>query len=191
MIKDLSEHEKEDCIYREVNCVFKRCKEKVTIAKLKCHLEEGNKNHHSLKAPLKLNLSEVSNKMEDFLNLSIDSEGKIYLKNDWNKVSFLKLDNIHSFIPVCWVNRYYKTCVFWVYYLGLPKEIEKFAFRLRLFDMQCCKVITVTYPVMPLYTTYNYFLSHKSSYKIGFSEIEDNWGQSGIKLKWEISVFLK
>ena len=191
MIKCLSDHEKEDCIYREVNCVFKRCKEKVTIAKLKGHLEENNKNHNSLKAPLELNLLKVQNKMVDYLNLSIDSDGKIYLKKDWNKVSFMKLENIHSFIPVCWVSSYYRICVFWVYYLGLPKEVKNFAFRLRLFDLQCSNEIDVTRPVMPLYTSYNYMFTQKSTFKIKFSEIENTWGQAGIKLKWDVSVFQK
>ena len=189
MIRDLSDHEKEDCIYREVKCIFINCYEKVTIAKLKEHLEEDKKYHHSLSAPLESNLGEVQHKMEAYLNLPTNFNGNINIA--WHKISFLKLDNIYNFIPVCWAGKFHGNYVFWVYYLGLPKEIKKFAFKLRLFSLQCSKEITVTYPITPIYTPYFEMFRHPAAFKIPFGEVKEHWGQAVHSLKWEVEVFQK
>jgi len=189
MIADLNDHEKEQCIFREVKCVFVGCYKIVQIGRLKDHLEEEHENYHTLTTPFDSNLGDEENKTMGNLyfpeNLyDIDS-------SDWNRVLYLKLYKTYNFVPVCWASKFFKKCIFWVHYLGLPCESEKFYFKLRLFSKGHKKEISVTGPVTSLNKDCFQMFNLKSAFKIPFSKIQEYWGQTSSSLFWEVSVFQK
>ena len=186
MITELCNHEKEDCIFVEVKCVFISCYTKIPIFKLKDHLAEEHENHHTLTAPLESNLGEEENKNTGHLNLPKN----IYM-TPWNRVLYLKLDKTYDFISVSWACKLDQRLYVWVHYLGLPCESEKFYFKLRLFSIGSCKEIVATCNVVSLNSAYFHMFIDESAFKIPYTEILDYWGSHWINLSWEVSVFQK
>ena len=180
LITNLNYHERRQCIYKEVRCVFAKCSEQISISALLGHLEEFNPNHENLKLPLSSHLEEVPN-----LNLPSTLEGNM-LDLIWNKIDYLKIGN-DSFFFVCYAD--WNRITFFVYYLGLPKETKPFGFKLRLYNEGSNKEIQVIGPVVSVDVRFSYMLRNLSSFKIRYSGVKKFWEQEHIRFSWDVSVF--
>ena len=117
-----------------------------------------------------------------------DIHMKGYRFPDWHHANVLKLEE-HTMFLVCRVMSVWKTAVFWVYYLGLPKEAKKFGFKLRLFNKSSENWVEVTGRVVSVDIVYQTMYYHPLGFKITFEEIKKYWKQEEIKLSWKIKVF--
>jgi len=187
VITDLNQHEKEGCIYREVTCIFKRCKKLSPMIHLLGHLEELNPKHENLKIPLNLNFGEEPDRGCGFINLPSNWAEEIPYRS-LDTINCLKLKN-NTLIFMCWANGFKERCVFWVYCLSLPKDTKNIGFKLRLFNEESKKEIHITGPVVSVDVSHYNLICHPLSFKLSFKEIKEYWSQECIKLSWEAMVF--
>ena len=193
-ITELGNHEEEACIFRAVECCFLDCNTKVPIYKLFNHYEEANEMHHTcpdkpLKSKEARGYIDLSDKYFQTLGSAKDPLPQV----KWNKLSFLSLDCGAKFIVECFASHCLQSCTFWVYYLGISKETNKFGFRLRLFNNVSNKNIHVTGPVISVNNNFFSMPRHVHAFKITFSDIKEFWGlqTEELRLFWEASVFQK
>jgi hypothetical protein len=138
-------------------------------------------------------IEEVSNedrgllKLPDGFNVSISIS---HCRDFFQTASYLKLKlkKESQFFFLCLAGNLKRKAVFWMYYLGPPKEAENFAFRLRLFNQGSEKEIHVTGPTIGIDTKYYRMSFNPLSFKLPFSEIKQFWSQNEIKLSWEVTV---
>ncbi len=185
-IKELDHHER-DCSYREIACFFEDCPDKILMYKVLEHYQIFGQWHQNFTIPIE----EVCNEDRGFFNLAegFDIRVSISHQNElYQKASYLKLKEDCQFFFLCWAGNLKRKAIFWMYYLGSPKEAEKFVFRLRLFNQGSEKEIHVTGPTIGIDTKYHRMSFNPLSFKFPFSEIKQFWSQNEIKLSWEVTV---
>jgi hypothetical protein len=189
VIKDLNHHEKEECIYREVFCIFYNCSKQLPMVHLNDHLEELNPKHDNFKNPLNLNFGEELEKGCGILKLSSYWD-KPYPCLSLDTINYMKLNN-KVFGFVCWADSFKKRCMLWVYSLDLTYGANNVGFKLRLFNEDSKKEIHVTGPVVPVDMSHVDLNHHPLSFKLTFKDIKEYWSQDSITFSWEVIVFEK
>ena len=189
IIMELNDHEKEDCLYKDVKCVSIACQEIVSMSSLLDHLKDLRKEHYNL--PFEISQpGDIVNNVRGSLELpgtfgnSNDTE---FSCDQWNKVSYMKLDNKIFFFE-CWASNYFDNVIFWVHHLGSKKESYNFSFKLQLFKEDSSKRIEILGPVIPIEIPFNGIFRNIMSAKIHFDEIKKFWNQSDISFLWVCSV---
>ena len=186
LITELNQQEKEECHYREYRCIFRHCTEEITLQSLMDHIQIIIPKHSNLRFPS--GQDQTMSQGSVFFHLSWD----IYLKGNsckkWDRVDVLKLREHTMFFMGNAISGTRKA-VFWVYYMGLPKEANKFGFKLTLYNKNSENVMEVTGPVVSIDNRHYLMNNHPLAFKITFGEIKNFWKQEQIKLIWKIEVF--
>ena len=187
-ISELRDHDKENCIFREVYCVFIGCFKQIPIFKLTDHLKE---DHHTLATTFQSNQREMQNTDKGKLHLP-ENISDLQTFSDWKKFLYLKLDNINDFVAVSFACSIEKDFIFCVYYLGLPCERHLYLFELKLWINDNSKEINVTGPITSLNKTFCEMYNSETAFKIPFYEIITFWGKNCHReLLWAVSVIRK
>ena len=191
-ILDLNDHEKEDCLFKDVPCPSIECKAIVSMSNLLDHLKNSNEKHYNLQLEL---LQETNtNESSGFIDLPGTFGDNIFLITPfekWSKVTHMTLDGKTNFFFACFACKCSQLFVSWVSYLGRPKDSEHFAFKLRLFREGSKKEIEISGPVIPVGIPYINMLTYPKAYKIHFKEVKDYWNQNGLSLSWEVTILRK
>ena len=185
IIRELSEHEKADCSYRKVRCIFADCLKEMSMVDMMAHLSIFNANHSDLKLP-PIIVKQNRKQGRVFLPAYWNEENPT-VNRELNRIQFFKLENFNLFF-VRWANNLRKTCYFWVSVLGPPNEAKKFGFRLRLFKNESEKEIQISGPAVSVVIPYRPMIHHPLSFKISFVEVIEFWNQENIHFNWEITI---
>ena len=195
IITALNQHEKEECQYREVFCIFYNCKMRLPMIHLLNHLEELNPEHDNIKIPLSLNFGQELEGGRGFLYLPSCWDDRFPYRT-LDTFNFMKIKN-KILVFVCWANSSRKRCMLWVYCLGLISDANNFGFKLRLYNEGSKKEVHVTGPVVSvdlsryLVTVTGPEYHPLLSLRLTFEEIREYWSQKSIQFAWEVEVFEK
>ncbi len=190
-ILDLTNHENDECVFRDVRCIFLQCHEFMPMAKLWSHLQQHRFHYFiSWDAIVTKTIGSVD-LPEKFLGFPVDK---------CHKITHLKLSDNKRFFFVFSAIAVLRTFVAWVYYADFPSsEAKNFGFHLKLFkegsDKEICfagSAISVAENV--------FMVLHKNekTFRISFAEVKEFWtinnnnnNNNNLNLSWEVSVFEK
>ena len=194
VIKECNKHE-QDCIYKEIRCVFPSCfKSDNILSNLLDHLQKQTDEHKNFSNFL-LNMDDVQMNRGHFYlphvtdGVMVPPQKILYT----NHVLFLKLSEKHYFFMQCHVSFAFKDLRFFMHYNGFRKDAEKFKFKLKLYRDGCNSVVHVTGPVVSVEINFLHAIHFQYAYKISFDEIIKKWHKEEQKLaiSWEASVYKK
>ena len=88
----------------------------------------------------------------------------------------------------CHANLEEKSFIFFVNYIGFPKDAEKFIFKLVIFNDGSDEQIIVSGPTASIDKRWNEMMESRLSFKLPFQEVKEIWNLSSISVSWEVSV---
>ena len=193
-ITELNDHEKNECRFNEVKCIFIKCQQRVSMANMLEHLSVANTEpHYKIFTPIERNLGKIHHTNTGILNVP-QSYGESYFFHQppgFNTITYLKLENKYNFFFECFAYDRHQKCYFWVYYLGIQSEADNFGFNLRLYNPNSKKEICVTGSIVSLNVKYSRVIDTTFVYQIDFKKVKEFWNQNILNLSWEVSIFRK
>jgi hypothetical protein len=125
-ILDLTNHENDECVFRDVRCIFLQCHEVMPMDKFLSHLQQLHRFHYFISWDAIVSKTIGSFDLpEKFLGFPVDK---------CHKITHLKLSDNKRFFFVFSAIAVLCTFVAWVYYADFPSsEAKNFGFHLKLF----------------------------------------------------------
>ncbi len=192
-IKELNEHENNNCEYGKVRCIFIQCQEGVSISKMLEHFSvENSELHFNFSSPIEKNLGIISHVNYGSIDLpkTYGMEYSLAYPPGYNRITYLRLDDEHNFFMECFACHHDQKCYFWVYYLGLQSEAKHFGFNITLYKENSNHKIYINGPVVSITHWYMDLIQNSNDvFKIGFDEIREFWNQNTLSFLWEVSVY--
>jgi hypothetical protein len=184
-VTSLNRHEKYDCYFREVQCIFNIVR-KIPINNYLQHLEDPDEEHRRL---------EVKNQPGEMIRGSFDLSGQ----NDffrmsvsvYFKVSHIQLHPNKHFLAVGWANGILQKSFFWVYYIGQPKEAKHYSFQMKLYQPDGKKEIKIDGAVILIDVRKHAAKESPNAFSMTFKAIKSYWNINSIAVSWEVTVFEK
>ena len=186
-ILDLTDHERDECVFRNLRCIFWNCDEIVSLQEFKSHIQEENENHYTDLKRTVVNQCQTNGAVNLPRN-EIDSPAEKSIK-----IVKLQMAEDKTFFFIFSACYFHKRCVALVYYLGTPNEAKHFGFQLRLFKEGSDKEINVTGTTASVTESCLFLLTFENSkaFRISFDEIGDFWMDEEFSLLWSVSVYEK
>jgi hypothetical protein len=185
---DLTDHERDDCIFRDVRCIFIKCYEIMPLCMFLSHIQESNQKFHYF-YPQEPSWDKIVTENTGFVDLPERVHGLPAEK--WHKIINLTLAGNKSFFFVFSAISVLGTCVAWVYYVGTPNEAKHFGFHLKLFKKGSDKEIKVTGPVISVIHSCFITYTIPEAFTISLQEVRKFWSMEKLNLSWTVSVFEK